>query len=217
MKKIAVVLSGSGHQDGSEITEAVSVIIALSQLGADISFFAPNIEFDEVNHLTGKKTGLKKNLLQEAARIARGQVKDIKDLKAKDFDGVVFPGGMGAALNLSTFALDGARGSVEPQVKRAIEEFHQASLPIAAICIAPAMLALVLGKHHVSVTIGNDPEAAKEIQKTGAKHIDCPIDDFVSDRENKVVSTPAYMYGASRPFEIFKGISGCIKEFFEMA
>ncbi|MDZ4660955.1 MAG: isoprenoid biosynthesis glyoxalase ElbB [Pseudomonadota bacterium] len=217
MKKIAIVLSGSGHQDGTEITEAVSTIITLSQLGAEIYFFAPNIDLEEVNHLTGKKTGLKKNLMQEAARIARGHVKDIRDLSAKDFDGMVFPGGMGAALNLSTFGEKGAQGQVEPQVKRVIEEFHRESLPIAAVCIAPTLLALVLGKHHVSITIGSDQETAQELEKTGAKHVNCSVDDFVTDRENKLVSTPAYMFGESKPNEVFKGISGCMKEFFEMA
>ncbi len=217
MKKIAIVLSGSGHQDGSEITETVSAIVNLSQLGAQLYFFAPNTELEEVNHLSGKKTGLKKNLLQESARIARGQVKDLKELRAKDFDGLVFPGGMGAAKNLSTFAMEGSRGKVDPEVKRVITEFHSESLPIAAICIAPAVMALVLGKHHVSVTIGSDREKAQEIEKTGAKHVDCPVDDFVTDRENKVISTPAYMFGDSKPHEVFKGISGCIREFFEMA
>lgn len=217
MKKIAVVLSGSGHQDGTEITEAASAIINLSQLGADLSFFAPDMELDEVNHLTGKKTGLKKNLLQESARIARGNVKDLKELKAQDFDGLVFPGGMGAALNLSTFAINGAAAKVDAQVKRVIEEFHKNSLPIAAICVAPALIALILGKHHVTLTLGDDLEKAQEIEKTGAKHVNCPVNDFVTDRENKIVTTPAYMYGQSHVHEVFMGISGCIKEFYEMA
>ncbi len=217
MKNVAVILSGCGHQDGAEITETVSAILTLSQLGANISYFAPNVEVEEVNHLTGKTTGQKRNLIVEGARIARGKIRDLKELQAKNFEGMVFPGGQGAALNLCDFALKGAKGTLHPEVKRVINEFHKESKPIAAICIAPVLMALALGNESVEVTIGNDKETANEVEKLGAKHVECPVDDFITDRDHKIVTTPAYMYGNAKPHEVFAGIQKTIREFYEMA
>ncbi|OQW51933.1 MAG: isoprenoid biosynthesis protein ElbB [Proteobacteria bacterium SG_bin7] len=217
MKNIAVVLSGCGHQDGAEVTETVAAIVTLSQLGAAINYFAPNMEVNEVNHLVGKETGQKRNLLVEGARIARGKIKDLKELSEKHFDGLVFPGGKGASLNLCDFAAKGAKASLHPEVSRIVMEFHRESKPIAAICIAPVLLALALGKKNVEVTIGNDKKTSVEIEKLGAKHIDCPVDDFITDRNHKVVTTPAYMYGNAKPYDVFLGIQKTIREFYEMA
>lgn len=216
MKKIAVVLSGCGHQDGAEVTETAGLLIALYQHGAEVHFFAPNIEFEVQNHITHKKTGEKRNLLQEAGRIARGEIQDIKALKAHDFDGLAFPGGSGAAKNLSTWSTHGSRCEVNPEVSRVIKEFHSESKPIAAICIAPTLVARVLGSENVEVTIGNDKETAEEINKTGARHVTCPVDDYVTDRTCKVITTPAYMCKA-KPHEVFRGIAGLAKELVEMS
>lgn len=215
-KKVAVILAGCGHKDGSEITEAVSVLVALSEVGAQYECFAPDVEFEAVDHLTGQPTGKKRNARVEAARIARGNVKDLASLHAKDFDGVVLPGGLGASKILSTWSQQGARGHALADVARVLREFKNASKPIAAICIAPAVVAQVLGSDHVTVTVGHDTETAMEIEKTGAIHVNCKVDDFVTDRENKIITTPAYMYDA-KPFQVFKGIRSAILEFFEMA
>lgn len=217
MKKIAVVLSGCGHQDGSEITETISLLVALYQLGANVSFFAPDLEVDAKDHKTGKKTGEKRNILNESARITRGNILDIKTLRASDFDGLAFPGGYGAATNLSNWSSKGQNCEVLPEVVRVIKEFHSESKPIAALCIAPTLVAKVLGKEKVELTIGNDKETADEINKTGAHHIPCPVDDYVTDRDCKVITTPAYMYGDAKPHEVFKGISGLAKELVEMS
>lgn len=215
MKKIAVVLSGCGFKDGAEITEAVSTLISLSQQGVQYQVFALNKEFTPTNHLTGKSEP-PRQIMAEAARIARGNVKDLKELRAKDFDGIVFPGGYGAALHLCDWAKKGAQCDVDPEAHRVINEFFSENLPIAAICIAPALIARVLGQHGITVTLGNDKEAAAEIEKTGAHHVECRVDDYVTDREHKIITTPAYMYEA-KPHEAFKGISGAIKELVEMA
>lgn len=215
MKKIAVVLSGCGFKDGTEITEAVSSLISLAEAGAIYEIFAPEMKFKTTNHLSGKHEE-DRSALTEAARIARGKISDIKNLNTKNFDGVVFPGGYGAAKNLCSFAEKGAKGDVHPEVKRVIVEFFNDSKPICGICIAPALLALVLGKEGITVTIGNDKETASEIKKTGAQHEDCKVDDFVTDRANKIITAPAYMYEAN-PFEVFKGIRGAIRELVEMA
>lgn len=217
MKKIAVVLSGSGYLDGSEITEAVSLLIALNQAGAEVHCFAPSLEAIAVNHKNGENTANKRNVLEEAARIARGKVQDLTTLQAKDFDALAFPGGYGAAKNLSSWATEGAKCKVLPDIERVILEFYNASKPIGAICIAPVLLAKVLGNRKVTLTIGNDPSTAAELVKTGAVHEECPVEDYITDRETKVVTTPAYMYDDAKPHEVFQGIFGLAHELVEWA
>lgn len=217
MKKVAVILSGCGNKDGAEITEAVSLLIALSQNGAEYMCFAPNVEFEALNFIDNQSLGQKRNVLTEAARIARGQIQDLKNLDYKKFDALAFVGGYGAAKNLSDWAAKGAKCAVLPDVEKAIKDFHNETKPIAAICIAPVLVAKVLGSQRVTVTLGDDKEAIAEVLKTGAQHEVCPVDDYVTDRETKVITTPAYMYGNAKPHEIFKGISGLAKELVEMA
>ncbi len=217
MKPVAVVLSGCGYLDGTEITEAVSTLIAIGQHRAEYRVFAPNKEIAETNHLTKAPTGHMRNALTEAARIARGDIQSLDALHAQDFDALVFPGGFGAALHLCNFADKGSQADIDPQVARIIAEFRDARKPMAAICIAPAIMALALGKAGVSVTIGNDANTAAELAKTGAKHECCQVECYVVDHANQVVSTPAYMYGTAAPHQIFEGISGAIGELIRMA
>lgn len=198
MKKFALILSGCGHLDGTEITEAVSLLVALSQAGADVTCFAPT------------------NKMDESAQISRGQIEDLKNLRSKNFDALVLPGGYGAAKHLSNWAERGAKAEAHPEAARVIREFADESKPIGAACIAPTLLALVLKDRGITVTIGNDAGTAAEIEKTGARHESCPVEDYVTDRENKIVTTPAYMYDA-KPHEVHRGISGMVKEVFEMA
>lgn len=228
LKKVAVVLSGCGYMDGSEITEAISALIALSEAGAEATCFAPNINFKAISHYGNDKTENHRNVLVEAARIARGKIHDLSDLIEKNFDAIVFPGGFGAAKNLSSWATDGSNGQINADIMRIIIAFHRAAKPIGAICIAPALVAMALGNRigkktelppvsaSVSLTVGDDIETAKEIEKTGAHHIKCPVTDYVSDRDNKVLTTPAYMYDA-KPHEVFTGIRKMIRELVEMA
>lgn len=217
MKKVAVILSGCGFLDGAEITEAISTLIAIGQNGAAYEVFAPNKDVEETNHLTQKPTGQKRNVLQEAARIARGEIQPLEQLKAKDFDALAFPGGFGAALHLCDFGEKGSGGHIDPQVARIVKEFSDSHKPIAAICIAPAIMALALGKKGVNVTIGEDAGTASELEKTGAKHQNCAVEQYVVDHSNKVITTPAYMYGSARPHQIFAGVSGAIAELIKMA
>lgn len=217
MKKVAVILSGCGFLDGAEITEAISTLIAIGQNGAAYEVFAPNKDVEETNHLTQKPTGQKRNALQEAARIARGEIQPLEQLKAKDFDALAFPGGFGAALHLCDFGEKGSGGHIDPQVARIVKEFHESQKPIAAICIAPAIMALALGKKGVNVTIGEDAGTASELEKTGAKHQNCAVEKYVVDHSNKVITTPAYMYGSAKPHQIFSGVSGAIAELMKMA
>lgn len=216
MKKIAVVLSGCGHQDGTEITEAVSTIIALTELGVEPSYFAPDLDVPAAHHRPNSSSETR-NLLNESARITRSSVRDVKELKETDFDALIFPGGFGAALHLSNWANDGAKTKVNREVMKAIIAFHKNSKPIGAMCIAPVLIARVLGSEGVNVTIGNDEGVAAEIEKTGSHHVKCDVTDYVSDRDHKILTTPAYMYGDAKAFDVFTGIRKMIRELVEMA
>ena len=217
MKKIGVVLSGCGFRDGSEIHEAVCTLLAIDQAGCEAVCMAPDMELNETNHCSMELTGAKRKVLVESARIARGNIKNITEVKAVDLDALVFPGGFGAALNLCDFGQKGAAASVNPEVARLTREIHAARKPIGAICIAPALIAAILGKEAApTLTIGTDPGTAAEVEKTGAKHQNCPANDIVIDQANKIISTPAYML-AGRISEVYEGIGKCVKAVVEMA
>lgn len=212
MKKIGVVLSGCGVRDGSEIHEAVCALLAIDQAGCEAVCMAPNVDFAVTDHLTMQDTGEKRNILVESARIARGNIRDIKEVKAADLDAIILPGGFGAARNLCDFAMKGAAASVNPEVARLLKEMASAGKPIGAICIAPVVTAAVLGRDLApTLTIGTDAGTATEIEKTGARHQDCPVTEFVVDKKNKLVSTPAYML-ATHISQVYEGIGKCVKE-----
>jgi enhancing lycopene biosynthesis protein 2 len=212
MKKIGVVLSGCGVRDGSEIHEAVFALLAIDQANCEAVCMAPNVDFPVTDHLVMQETGEKRNMLVESARIARGKIRDIKDVSAADLDAIIFPGGFGAAKNLCDFASKGATASVNPEVSRLLKEMITMNKPIGAICIAPALISAVLGKDYApALTIGNDAGTAAEIEKTGSKHQECTVTEFVVDSRNKIVSTPAYML-ANRISETYEGIVNCVRE-----
>ncbi|MBI2240923.1 MAG: isoprenoid biosynthesis glyoxalase ElbB [Magnetospirillum gryphiswaldense] len=194
--KFAVVLSGCGVYDGAEIHEAVLTLLAVDRAGATYQCFAPDVaQMHVVNHLTGQPTDESRNVLVEAARIARGAIKPLSELRAADFDAVLFPGGFGAAKNLCTFAVAGPDCSVNPDAEAAIKAFHAAGKPIGALCISPALVAKVLGR--VTVTIGSDADTAQAVEKTGATHVVASHGQTVVDAANKVVTTPCYMLDAT--------------------
>jgi enhancing lycopene biosynthesis protein 2 len=212
MKKIGVVLSGCGVYDGSEIQEAVITLLAIDRQGCVAVCMAPNVELSVVNHLTTQETGEKRNVLVESARIARGNIRDVKGVTAAELDAIMFPGGFGAAKNLCNFATKGAAASVNPDVARLLKEMAIAKKPIGAVCIAPAFIAAVLGKEYTpTVTIGTEAGTAAEINKTGAKHQECHVTELVVDRKNKLVTSPAFML-ANHISEVYEGIDKCVKE-----
>jgi len=214
-KKIAVVLSGCGVKDGSEIHEAVMTLLAIDRQGAAYQCFAPNIaQRDVVDHVTGKPMAETRNVLVEAARIARGDIRDLATFDPNDFDALVFPGGLGAAKNLCSFALDGADCSVEPTVADAIRATHKAGKPIGALCIAPVILAKVLGD--VELTVGKDEDVAAAIKAMGGTPRERDHGEVAIDRANKVVSTPCYMLDASIR-QIADGADNLVKAILELA
>jgi enhancing lycopene biosynthesis protein 2 len=218
MPKVGVILAGCGVYDGSEINEAVITLLALDRAGADVQMMAPNINQPVINHVNGETiAGASRNVLEESARIGRGQVADIALVKANTLDALVIPGGFGAAKNLSDFADKGPQCSVNPEVARLIREIVAAKKPLAAICIAPAILARVLGEDNLSprLTIGTDQGTAAALTAMGAEHIPCPVRDCVIDKANKIITTPAYML-AGHISEAADGIEKTIKALLEM-
>src|SRR4029079_10753369 len=149
--RVGVVLAGCGCKDGAEIRESVLALLAIDRAGGEARCFAPDVaQASVVDHLRGKPVpGEPRNVRVEAARIARGKIEDVKNARAKDLDALVMPGGFGAAKNLSNFAEKGHAADVHPEVARLLKEMHAAKKPIGAICIAPALVARVLGPAHV--------------------------------------------------------------------
>lgn len=217
MKKVAVILSGCGYLDGAEITETVSLLINLSQHQVDYNIYAPNQKINAVSHLQPETSLGERSLMDEAARITRGKVKDLQDLNPKNYDGLALPGGYGVAKNLSTWATKGPQSEVNPDISRALQTFQESSKPILAICISPAVVTKALSTQcQPHVTLGHDPEIAQAIESLGAEHVDCSVKDFVTDRESKIISTPAYMFDEASPADVFEGISKACREFLEM-
>jgi len=218
MKKVAVILSGCGVYDGSEIHEAVLTLLAIDKAGAEAVCAAPDIPQREVvNHLTGQPVpGETRNVLVESARIARGKIIPLNQLKVEDIDAVVLPGGFGAAKNLSDFAEKGPDCEVLPELADFLRRAHQAGKPIGFICIAPALAAKLFGQEGVEVTIGTDQATAKVIEKMGARHLTCNVRNAIVDRDRKIVTTPAYML-ANRISEAEAGITKLVQSVLELA
>ena len=210
MAKVGVILSGCGVFDGSEVQEASATLIALAQHGIAYQCMAPDREFEVVDHCTQRATGERRNVLTESARIARGEIIDLKEVNGGDYDAFFLPGGFGAAKNLCTFASEGPDCSVDPQVERVLREANDAGKPIGFICIAPALGAKVFGSKCVKVTIGHDADTAAGVAKTGATHVEADAEQIVVDDANNIVSTPAYME-AKDPAQVFSGISSLVE------
>jgi enhancing lycopene biosynthesis protein 2 len=191
-KTFAVILSGCGHQDGSEIHEATLTLWAIHKNGAEFQCYAPDIKQHHVlNHITGQEMNEKRNVLVESARIARGKIASLATFSPESADALIIPGGFGAAKNLSSYAFDGAKCTVNDDVATTIKAMHIAGKPIGALCIAPVILAKVLGD--VTLTIGQDPGTAENLAAMGARHQPTMPGEIVIDRERKIVSTPCYM------------------------
>jgi enhancing lycopene biosynthesis protein 2 len=217
MAKVGVVLSGCGVFDGAEIHEAALTLFFLDKAGCQIICMAPDVDqMDVINHRKGEAAGEKRNVLIESSRIARGDIKDIKDVKVADLDALVFPGGFGAAKNLCSFAVKGPDCTVNADVRRLVKEMHSAKKPIGFVCIAPIIAAKVLGSFNPQLTIGSDKDTAEAIEKMGGKHVVSTVDNIVVDQKNKIVTTPAYMLGPTIS-KVALGIEKLIKEVLKMA
>ena len=221
MKKIAVILSGCGNRDGSELQESLSLMLAIDRRGWQYQCFAPEGLFEVVPHIDvpdDEEEGTvldmeQRDIFVESARIARGNLLPLEQYSPADFDALALPGGMGAARNLSTFAFDGPRMEVVDSVADAILETYRAHKPVLAMCIAPMVLAKVLGRYEVELTLGPADNQASQVAKGfGCRVRECGPTDVCVDTEHRVVTTPAYM-AATRISEIFAGAENMVAEF----
>jgi len=190
--KFAIILSGCGVFDGAEIHESTLTMLAIVKNGGTYDIYAPDVDQHHViNHLTGEEMNEKRNVLIESARIARGEIKPLKEYKHEDYDALILPGGFGVAKNLCTYAFEGTALSVDSIVEEALRSTHSAGKPIGALCIAPVLLAGIFD--NIDLTIGQDENTAADIEKLGASHIKTKAGEAVIDTKNKIVSSPCYM------------------------
>ena len=219
---VAVVLSGCGHADGAEAREAVFALLALDQHGARFQCLAPDADQAEVvDHATGQAGKGTRNMLAEASRIARaGQCLDLAKADPAAFDALVLPGGVGVAKNFCTFARDGAEAQVRPDVAAFVLAFLQAGKPVGAICIAPALVALVLKSmgRGGRLTLGDGAGTAEAMARLGITHQAVATSrEIVVDEALNLVTTPAYMYGDARISDVWVGIERCVAEVLKRA
>lgn len=210
MKKIALVLSGCGVFDGTEINEIVLTLLALEERGITYQCFAPDKQqFHTINHLNGEDKEQTRNVLEESARIVRGNISSLSELDEQEFSALIIPGGFGVAKNLSTFATDGIDFSIDVEFQQLLTAFATKKKPVGYMCIAPVLLPKVY--NGVRCTIGYDKETASVINKLGGLHVDCPVDDIVLDNDYNIVTTPAYML-AENIADAKKGIDKLVEQ-----
>lgn len=212
MKKVAFILLGAGHEDGSEITEAISAWVALTEFKAQVDIFSFDLNVPAISNPEQKR-----NALVESQRISRGVSKNITELNPDSYDALVIPGGTGLLLHLTDFPTNNIKLKVNSDLEKVIQAFHQQSKPIGAICIAPLLVGKALEVHKPLITLGEVSPMIDLLKQTKIDHEMCPSTDFITDRECKIVSTPAYMNDKYSPFEIYTGIRLMVKELVEMA
>lgn len=223
---IGVVLSGCGVYDGSEIQEAVSVLLAIEQNGGDYVCYAPNInQHHVINHKTGEETGEIRNVLVESARIARGNISDVATAKISLLDGLVIPGGFGAAKNLTKWAFEGPDGDINSEVRKLIIDMVAEGKPVVGLCMGPTVIAKAfegLGlslKLSVGTTEDSSPydiaEISEAMNKAGAIAEMCSINEICVDEDNLVISAPCYMMDASIT-DVYNNTKMAIDKMFEM-
>ena len=208
--KIGVLLSGAGVYDGAEIHEAVLTLLEIESLGYEavcIGIDAP--QHHVINHLNGQEQAQTRNMLEEAARIARGQIREIRTVVPADLDALVIPGGFGSAKNFSSWAFEGPNGQIRPDVKLLLVNMYNVGKPIVALCVSPVLLALAFEDMAIGqqITIGsksapspyNISDFQVGLQAKGAQTPDCTIQEICIDASNRIITAPCYMLEASLP------------------
>jgi enhancing lycopene biosynthesis protein 2 len=223
---IGVLLSGNGVYDGAELQETVFVLAAIDRNGATAMCMAPNVEQHHViNHLTGEEMPERRNVLVEAARVARGAIRDVETVGAEELDAIVLPGGFGTAKNLTSWAFDGPSGSVHDGTAKLLRSMHAAGKPIVGLCMAPVVIAKSFQGHNIqaTLTVGSAQEASpydiaginQGVEATGAIAKAATLREIVIDNSNRVITAPCYMMEGSIS-QIQKNINQALDSLFEM-
>lgn len=221
VRRAAVLLSGCGVYDGSEIMESTALLFSLHEHKFEVQCFAPNWDQHHVvNHVNGEEMKETRNVMIEAARICRGNIKDITELSPDNFEAIYIPGGFGAAKNLCDFAFKGSDMEVRPEITKIIKDFHSSKRVISACCISPLIIAKVLDKP--SITLGDKGDCwpyAGTIDVAEGFGANCVLmgQDGVSvDEENRIVTAPAFMKDQSNYFEIYTNIREMVRRSAEL-
>jgi len=225
-KKIAVLLSGSGVYDGTEIQEAVFSLLAIAQGGGEAHCFAPDVnQHHVINHLTGDEMKEERNVLIESARIARGEIKPVSAADVSGLDALVIPGGFGTAKNHTKWAFEGPAGEINTEVKRFITEFYKARKPIVALCMGPTTVAKALEGvgESVKMTVGTTEESSPYdikgisdgMESTGATAVMKSVSELEIDESNRIITAPCYMMEASIT-DVHDNAQAAVKEMFRM-
>lgn len=206
--KAGILLSGCGVYDGAEIQEALFSMLAVEEAGGEpIAISINGNQHHVVNHLTGEEMNESRNMMVEAARIARGNVKDIDTISISEIDALIIPGGFGSAKNLTSWAFEGSAGTIHPSVKKLILDLLNANKPLVALCVSPVVVAKALEGSgiHSKLTIGSTAEASpyditgfsQGLESVGATTEMKTVREITIDRENKIITAPCYMMDAS--------------------
>ncbi|PIR20869.1 MAG: isoprenoid biosynthesis protein ElbB [Deltaproteobacteria bacterium CG11_big_fil_rev_8_21_14_0_20_47_16] len=216
-KKVAVLLGGCGHLDGSEIRESILSLLALDRANAEVMCMAPNdAQKRVVHHGKGEVVPGARNMIEEASRIARGKIVPLDPKTIAEYDALVIPGGTGLAFSFFDYATSGRDCSIRSDVQEAILNMVKAKKPIAAICISPMIVARALKDSGISVTLGSTPNVKEDMMAWGSKFQECQVDDCVVDVAHKIVTTPAYMYGDAHIRDAATGIEKCINSLMKL-
>lgn len=216
-KHFALILAGCGHLDGAEITEAVALNIALSRAGYQVEFYAPDrLQNDTINHLAGTESSPNRSILEEAARIARGNIKPIAQLDLTKVDGIAMAGGFGVIKNFTNYLTEGNNASLQTDVGDKIKEAISLKKPIIAVCAAPMAIAIALkelGIQDASITFGKAANAGDflpALEAWGIPHVETKTQEAFKDSNYPIITSGAYMDGSAAPFEVFAGIEACV-------
>jgi enhancing lycopene biosynthesis protein 2 len=216
-KKIAVLLGGCGHFDGSEIRESILTLLAIDKCGAEAVCLAPDdAQKRVVHHGKGAAVSGTRHMLEESARIARGKVLPLDPKTITTYDALIMPGGTGLAYSFFDYAEKGRACTIREDVRETILAMVRAGKPMGAICISPMIVARALKDTGITVTLGSTPNVAEDMAAWGAKFKECRVDDCVVDVANKIVTTPAYMVGGAHIKDAATGIEKCVKAMMEM-
>ncbi len=217
-KKVALILSGCGHMDGAEITEAVSLNICLLEAGFEVAFFAPDrLQRDTVNHITRTEQTDTRNILIESARIARGAIESLEKLNVANYEAIVLAGGFGAVKNFTNFLEEGSNACLKTDIGRVLTEALTQRKALVGICAAPLMLAMAVkqsGNKGQQITFGTREQSMdflSVIEPWGVEHIETAINQCHVDTRYRLVTGAAYMYDSASALEVFAGARAAVQ------
>lgn len=204
---IGVLLSGNGVYDGAEIQEAVLTLLAIDEMGWNaVCISVDKPQHHVINHLTGEVMDESRNMLVEAARIARGQITPIDSISPADIDALVIPGGFGSAKNFTSWAFDGPESTILPEVKLLLVNLVNVGKPIVALCVSPVVVAKAFegSSIHPTLSLGSASESSpydinsfnEGLRATGAIAQERTIREVLIDPTNRIICAPCYMMDA---------------------